>query len=383
MRLNTDFSDIKRQIIELGESLKHTTDKSDFYRKYMTFCALNYVYSLKKRSNIVLADELDDFGIMCYDEKCLAAKRDFADNKLYHRDVLETSFDIPSEMMVVIACSKYFKNLKRKHFPRIKDGERSEILEAFFKESFPGGWDILGDLVEKKHLYRLDTMATMGVSAFTIFNIDDKAGNIFFHDKLRTVATLASLSHEMGHVYDYLGGLDTFSKEELVDYSVNSIFSETLSCYYNQLFLEYLLKNGIREEETTRSFMEFFSSLFAYLESGLLLTLLSDDEYSKVFDGSVMKKNVTEMLQEKKLIEEGEYLFASPTSKMHGIEENRYSYGILISNMIINREISLDDFMNIRGKAFNRESLESIGFSAEKAKKSLVKTMNRTMIKKI
>ena len=51
--------------------------------------------------------------------------------------------------------------------------------------------------------------------------------------------------------------------------------------------------------------------------------------------------------------------------------------------MIINGEISLSDFMSIRGKKFNRESLEGIGFDADKAKKSLVKTMTRTMIKKI
>lgn len=52
MRLNIDYSDLKRQIIELAESLKHTSDKDDFYRKYMTFGALNYVYSLRKRSNV-------------------------------------------------------------------------------------------------------------------------------------------------------------------------------------------------------------------------------------------------------------------------------------------------------------------------------------------
>ena len=194
---------------------------------------------------------------------------------------------------------------------------------------------------------------------------------------------MASLIHEMGHVHDYLDVTSTFSNNGIVDYSVNSIFVETLSCYYNQLFLEYLLKNGIREEEVIFSFKEFFTSLFSYLESGLLLTLLSENEYRKVCDGNVMKEVVVKSLLEKKIIEEGEYSFSSLSSMMSGIDENRYSYGILISNMIINGEISLDDFMSIRGKDFNKESLESIGFSASKATKSLVRTMNRTMIKKI
>ena len=96
-----------------------------------------------------------------------------------------------------------------------------------------------------------------------------------------------------------------------------------------------------------------------------------------------MKEVVVKSLLDKKVIEEGEYSFSSLSSMMSGIDENRYSYGILISNMIINGEISLNDFMSIRGKKFNKENLEGIGFDADKAKKSLVKTMTRTMIKKI
>ena len=346
MRLNADYSDIKRQLIELEEGLKHSPDKDDFYSKYMTFGALNYVYGLRRRSNIFLSNEIEEFGIKCYDESCLKAKENFLSNKLYHREILGKSFDEASEAMVEIALSRYFR---RKHFPR----------------------------------YRFDSITTMGVPAFTIFNTDEKFGNVFLYKKPRSVVTLASLIHEMGHVHDYLDVTSTFSNNGIVDYSVNSIFVETLSCYYNQLFLEYLLKNGIREEEVIFSFKEFFTSLFSYLESGLLLTLLSENEYRKVCDGNVMKEVVVKSLLEKKIIEEGEYSFSSLSSMMSGIDENRYSYGILISNMIINGEISLDDFMSIRGKDFNKESLESIGFSASKATKSLVRTMNRTMIKKI
>lgn len=380
MRLNADYSDIKRQLIELEEGLKHSPDKDDFYSKYMTFGALNYVYGLRRRSNIFLSNEIEEFGIKCYDESCLKAKENFLSNKLYHREILGKSFDEASEAMVEIALSRYFR---RKHFPRIRDGERSEILEAFFKDSFPEGRDILEELLEDGHLYRFDSITTMGVPAFTIFNTDEKFGNVFLYKKPRSVVTLASLIHEMGHVHDYLDVTSTFSNSGIIDYSVNSIFVETLSCYYNQLFLEYLLKNGIREEEVIFSFKEFFTSLFSYLESGLLLTLLSENEYRKVCDGNVMKEVVVKSLLEKKIIEEGEYSFSSLSSMMSGIDENRYSYGILISNMIINGEISLDDFMSIRGKDFNKESLESIGFSASKATKSLVRTMNRTMIKKI
>lgn len=383
MRLNIDYSDLKRQIIELAESLKHTPDKDDFYRKYMTFGALNYVYSLRKRSNVFLSEEIEEFGIKCYDEGCLKAKDDFLSNKLYHREVLGKSFDENSEVMVEIALSKYFRSLRRKHFSRIKDGERCEILESFFKDSFPEGRDILEKLLEDGHLYRFDSIAAMGVPAFTIFNTEEKLANVFLYNKPRSVATLASLIHEMGHVHDYLDVTSTFSNTEIIDYSVNSIFVETLSCYYNQLFLEYLLKNGIREEETIFSFKEFFTSLFSYLESGLLLTLLSENEYRKVCDGNVLKEVVVKSLLDKKVIEEGEYSFSSLSSMMSGIDENRYSYGILISNMIINGEISLNDFMSIRGKKFNKENLEGIGFDADKAKKSLIKTMTRTMIKKM
>lgn len=377
MRLNTDYSDIKRQMIELVDSLRRTTNREDFYRKYTTFYALNYVYSLKKRHHITLSSELEEFGTMCYDEVSNASIESFCANRLYHRDVLTRSFYDTSEMMVDIVTSKYFRKLQKSSFPRIKDEERREILDEFFKENFPEGRSILEDVCWKRHLYSFSAASLMNTDAFLIFNNSDFDSNIFLHKRPRSVSAIAALVHELGHAYDYSEGI---SKNNSI---VSDIFTETLSCYYNQLFLEYLLKNEIREREVTFSFIEFFSSFFAYFDSGILLTLLSDEEYRKVFDGTIMRKSIVKSLKEKKLIEEWEFSFAAPSAILDGKDENRYSYGVLIANMIINGEIAFDDFMSIRDKSFSSERLESIGFSAEKAKKSLVKTMNRTMIKKM
>ena len=109
MRLNTDYSDIKRQIEELAISLRNCTDKYEFHERYMTFCALKYIYSLKKRCRVELSQELDDFGIKSDEEFSNMAKQSFLDNRNYHTEVLVNSFDKPSELLI----SFIEKNYKR------------------------------------------------------------------------------------------------------------------------------------------------------------------------------------------------------------------------------------------------------------------------------
>ena len=88
----------------------------------------------------------------------------------------------------------------------------------------------------------------------------------------------------------------------------------------------------------------------------------------------------------KKLTSEAEKImlerFGKDSIMLSGIDENRYSYGGIISNMILDGKIKLEDFMSIRGKDFSGEELESIGFSPLEARKSLVKRMRETLTKK-
>ena len=97
-----------------------------------------------------------------------------------------------------------------------------------------------------------------------------------------------------------------------------------------------------------------------FLESALLLTQLSDKKYKAVFDGSISKRDVVGYLKNKGLIEEGIFFFGKDSIMLSGIDENRYSYGGIISNMILDGKIKLEDFMSIRGKDFSGEELESI-----------------------
>ena len=66
----------------------------------MTFCALKYIYSLKKRCRVELSQELDDFGIKSDEEFSNMAKQSFLDNRNYHTEVLVNSFDKPSELLI-------------------------------------------------------------------------------------------------------------------------------------------------------------------------------------------------------------------------------------------------------------------------------------------
>ena len=150
---------------------------------------------------------------------------------------------------------------------------------------------------------------------------------------------------------------------------------------YQQLFLDYLISNGIRTEEATVAFFELYSSFFYNLDNALLLSLVSDDEYRLIVGSDFKKREVISLLRKSSLAEDYDFDDNYAWTVMSGTKEIGYSYGILLSNMLIDASISKDDWFSLRAKEFDSSSLTSIGFSKDKANKCLVKRMDTFMKK--
>lgn len=385
MRLNNDYSDIERQIKKLSQSLENCVDKNQYYSMASTFGILNYLYCLRYGNEVVseeVADNITRKGMELYQEILENEKSVFLRNKQFHKDTFfETYFGSSSSFLK--AChSSYLKKLKNSERLRIKTGEDKEILEAFFKEKFPEGSYILGKLLERGHLYKFfdEDEEFTSANGFMSFNRREDTANVFLRDDVYSLSSLVTLVHELGHVYDFSDSVRTFTDEEKARYALGP-YAEVMSSYYQQLFLDYLIDNDIRVDEAVVEFFELYSSFFYNLDNALLLSLVSDDEYRLIVGSDYTKKDVISMLRESSLSEDYDFDDNYAWTVMSGTKELGYSYGILLSNMLIDGSISKDDWLSLRAKEFDSSSLVSIGFSKDKANKCFAKRMN-TFIKK-
>ena len=71
MKINEDYSDIERQIKDLGQFLETCTDKNQYYSAASSFGILNYLYCLRYGNEFVsgeVADNITRKGMELYQE---------------------------------------------------------------------------------------------------------------------------------------------------------------------------------------------------------------------------------------------------------------------------------------------------------------------------
>ncbi len=383
MRINEDYSDIERQIKDLSQFLETCTNKSRYYSVSSSFEMLNYLYCLRYGYEFLsgeVADNIARKSMELYQEILENEKSVFLRNKQFHKDTFCETYFGPSSSFLKPSRSSYLEKMRNSEKAKLKTGEDKEILEAFFKEKFPEGSDILGELLERGHLYKFFGEDDGLSDGFMTFNRCDNAANVFLKDDVCSLSSLVTLVHELGHVYDFSDSVRTFTDEEKARYAFGP-YIEVMSCYYQQLFLDYLINNDIRVEEATVAFFELYSAFFHNLDNALLLSLVSDDEYRLIVGNDFKKREVISLLKESSLTEDYDFDDNCAWTVMSGTKEIGYSYGILLSNMLIDGSISKDDWFNLRAKEFDSSSLTSIGFSKDKANKCLVKRMDTFMKK--
>lgn len=152
MKINEDYSDIERQIKNLGRFLETCTNKSQYYSAASSFGILNYLYYLRYGNEFVSGEAADNItrkGMELYQEILENEKSVFLRNKQFHKDTFFESFFGPSSSFLKTCRSSYLKKMKSSEKAKLKIGEDKEILEAFFKEKFPECSDILGELLER------------------------------------------------------------------------------------------------------------------------------------------------------------------------------------------------------------------------------------------
>ena len=120
MKINEDYSDIERQIKDLGQFLETCTDKNQYYSAASSFGILNYLYCLRYGNEFVsgeVADNITRKGMELYQEILENEKSVFLRNKQFHKDTFFENFFGPSSSFLKVCRGSYLKTKKYlRHF---------------------------------------------------------------------------------------------------------------------------------------------------------------------------------------------------------------------------------------------------------------------------
>lgn len=377
VNLNYNYDEIGRQLQQLRKRLDCCVLPFHYYELISNMMVLADLYHLSK--NELFDGDLgikNDMAIWSkYNQRRKnRIKHDFLKNRDYHNAVFMANFFPASEYYAEQALI-FNRNEENSYFDSIEASEIRNILYSFFEEEFSEGKEILEELVKNNRIfgYSGEVYDTVSSRGFMYFNSILGLGNVFLRDDVNSIAALSTLVHELGHVYDFLT-LECSTKDRIF-YS-KGYFSEVMSSYYQQRLINFLIDNNIHKDEAITEEIENLSGLFFNLDSSLLLSLLSDCDYSLVIDEECTKEQLIGMVEES-YADEFTFEGSFDECSISGFKELGYSYGILIAEMISDGLIKRDDFLKIRNKKFSPKSLEGIGFDPDSSQKVLTKRIER------
>ncbi len=367
--LNSDYRNIESQIKDL-EFLSTNIDDEvfDFFIKNALLDTFYYLYTaltgikLKREPN-AYAEQMDYLYLELIDQY----KISFLNNKKYHRKVFLNALRNNGRMKNLF---QQFNISDEESLPENDSNlDAEKVIFSFLEEKFSSAIPVLENLIKNRRIFLFSDIdyyyETFGA---TSYNFVQNIGNVFIQRELQDINILTTFAHELGHVYDFVECGQRFSTKGQFNLSQGT-FSEVISTYFEQAFLEFLISNNIRKEEALYNLAAYLNEAYLDLQKSLFLTSISDDNYQKL---------IYEILKSSEIKLEREFSYdIPPLESLSGRLEIDYAYGLLLTNMMSNGNLSLEDFLRIRASTFSPEQLENIGFNPNRASKSLTKTLKK------
>lgn len=382
--LNDNYDDIRKQIDYIRTNLWRCKTKKEAMAYMESYNTLVMFYFLctginlldkKIKKNKYMSEMVAEQSNAQY----YKFHQNFLDHKLFHKEMITSSFfDMVDFLEEFEEGEEYLKLFQSYHPYSIDKKEQYEILTSFFQEEDIVLKDIFDSLKKQGHFYYLppDYSINEG-NPLTLFNPAQNISNLFFSKPIHSIEDLQGLVHELGHVRDLIDIKTRISTKAQQMYTMNkSIYTETLSTEYEQRFLSFLIENNIHKEEAIRAYYHHFNDYLSVMDNTLLLTLLPDQYHLLAVEGRL---SFNEVLM---LVEGNEDICYNSTN----LEEEDfpefsdcldYSYGLLLSPILMNDKEVRDQFLNIRHDYFDERKLQAIGITPERAKKDTMKMLTK------
>lgn len=367
--IKNNYNDIINRLKILKESLTKDDSERMLFSKVITIHTIEQIHAL-------ISNEPRDFETLgSYD---VIATNYFNQIREEQVDIFNRYKDFNKEMFLSVLETRvrfdYYESRRLPLSDKPTKAIDEDLLLGFLDSKFPKGINLLKKYADSINIYLFPKINSYFNSDAVMPNAISNKYNILLKDRPTTIEDIASFMHEVGHVIDSLDLVERGESYANLTWPYH-YFSEVISTYLGQGFLEFLIENNIYKEEAIVMMGKYLRKSYSLLEDAFILSLTDTDTYKKIINGIYSKGGVCAMCRENP--EDYIRLSKNYSERISGTQEFTYTYGMLIANAMINNDISLNDFLSIRYKDSSYEDFSSIGFNKSTAEKSLIKTINR------
>lgn len=298
-------------------------------------------------------------------------EKKFVSNFCYYKDVHS---DFLNGILVRIEPSFYEK---------IEGCQYSKQSNAFTKEEFI---TVFHDFCEELGIvYLFDSLIDKKIISFDMNNYDSKYYGLMLHNPLNgnshvlvnnfsyNVDSMFTLAHEMGHVYDTECFNSSSSVSKYNKYMYNSLNIEVVSKLFENLLLDYLIKNNIKKEVAIDKLIDDLIIGHDNMFSTYIISLL-DDEYIENDRYKYMSNDYFSSLVSKYINSKSGELNNISNYNLDLIDDIVYTYGDIISLFLkeyvssckLSNSLEFNKFMSERFNPFNDKFISDNGLTPKK-----------------
>ncbi len=254
----------------------------------------------------------------------------------------------------------------------LKEDECIDIITSYLKSIKKE--NLFYEMIEEKRIFELKRNLD-GYNGETVTIINNGDSFIFLKGFDKTIFSLTTLSHELGHIDDFKTIYQKYGIKDSHNLNLLSIYNETISKKYEKDFLYYLVDNNIYKEEAIDILINLYWNdydviLSTYILSYLPKRLLERDKYQHL-----TAEEITKYLPEGQK-EIGEYVDSLNSTLQDDIN---YAYGAIISEYLdSNNKDTL--YSGYRHKLFNPNFIVENKLLPEDFSKIYQKKLNKLKI---
>lgn len=378
--INTDNSDLIRQMEEV---------KTLFSRNYTTYderlAGYGTYFGLVESYELLTGHDFMDENFFSFFEKegsdyflqnGKVQLHNFLQYKGFHTRTMFQAYQQADMFLQSFYDSPYVERLLEEH-PMDTDYEDKKMLYAYFEACAPHLQELYEEVSQRGNLYSIDASGRSLQDGLTAFNFLRKNSNVFLPPQNDTFQQLTATPHEFGHVYDFFDATSKCSIEDVLPLFSSSCFSEVLSIYYEQQFIDFYLEHGNHQDEALLAMAALYDNRLSCMWDSFVLSSLPRESLEKIYGVPAELFKVENELAFLGVLSE-EAMSYDGSDRLIDVDlSTMYAYGFLISSYLLEHPDDFPKFMQMRSQEFSPDFLEEMGMTPDSMTKSLVKRSER------
>ena len=380
--INPDHSDLIRQMEEVRTLFsKNDTTYDERLAGYTTYFGLVESYELLTGHDFMdenFSSFFEKEGSDYFLQKDKGRFYNFLQHKGFHTRTMFQAYQQADMFLQSFYDSPYAERLlKEKVRPIDTDDEDKKMLYTYFEACAPHLRELYEKVSQCGNLYSSDFCGRGYQVGLTAFNFLRENSNVFLPSQNDFFQQLTAVPHEFGHVYDFSDSISKFSNEDVLSLVSSSCFSEVLSIYYEQQFIDFYLEHGNRHNDALLTIASLYDNRLSCMWDSFVLASLPEEFLEKIYGVPVELFKVENKLSFLGILSEEAMSYDNFDRLIDVDLSSMYAYGFLISSYLLEHPADFPKFMQIRNREFSPITLEEMGMTSDTLTKSLVKRSER------